>query len=314
MKLIISASRRTDIPAFYSDWLVNRLQEGFVYTVSPMNPKQVSKIPLTVDVVDCIVFWTKNAQPMLDKLDVISGMGYSYYFQFTLTPYDHRIEQNLGDKAKIMEGFKALSEKIGRQRVIWRYDPVIINSSCSVEYHLEQFYNMCSVLKNYTTTCIFSFVELYAKIKKRTKGIIDQEIDFEKQNKIAYAFSEIAKGHQILLETCSEKADFSNYGITHSSCINKTTIETIIGYPINGKRDMNQRPYCGCIESIDIGAYDCCSHGCVYCYAVSNENKIYHNMRRHDHHSPLLFDPPYTDYKIKDRIVTSLKNKQISLF
>ncbi|MCC5465517.1 DUF1848 domain-containing protein [Pelosinus baikalensis] len=312
--MIISASRRTDIPAFYSDWIVNRLKEGFVYTTNPMNPKQVSKVPLTADVVDCIVFWTKNAQPMLNKLDVINGMGYSYYFQFTITPYDHRIEQNLADKTKIMEGFKALSEKIGRQRVIWRYDPVIINNSFSVEYHLEQFYNMCSFLKDYTTKCIFSFVELYAKIRKRTKGIIDQEVDFENRNKIAYAFSEIAKGHKLSLETCSEKIDFSNYGIMHSSCINQTTIENIIGYSINGKRDLNQRPHCGCIESIDIGAYDCCSHGCVYCYAASNENKIYQNIQQHNRHSPLLLDQPYTDYKIRDRVVTSLKNGQVSLF
>ena len=133
--MIICASRRTDIPAFYSDWFVNRLKAGYVYVKNPMNPTQISKIPLNTTVVDCITFWTKNAAPMMDNLDIIDVMGYSYYFQWTMTPYGKDIEPNLPDKGRIIDNFKALSDKIGSYRTVWRYDPVIINRQLTIEYH-----------------------------------------------------------------------------------------------------------------------------------------------------------------------------------
>lgn len=310
--MIISASRRTDIPAFYSEWFINRLKEGFAYAKNPMNPKQISKISLNKDVVDCIVFWTKNARPMLGQLDKIRDMGYQYYFQFTITPYDRSVEKHLDDKAKIIETFKELSEKIGEQRLIWRYDPVIVNDSYSTEYHLDSFYKICSSLNGYTSKCIFSFVDLYSKMRKSSKGIVEKEINSENMNKIAQGFSEISKRNQMKLETCSEEIDLSKYGIGHTSCIDKKTIEDIIGYSINAKKSQGQRQYCECIESIEIGAYDCCSHGCIYCYATSNMNKVYSNIKSHNSHSPLLIGKTCPGDKITEKEMKSLKNKQIS--
>jgi hypothetical protein len=312
--MIISASRRTDIPAFYSEWFVNRLKAGFVYVKNPLNSKQISNILLTPDKVDCIVFWTKNAQPMLSSLDKIDGMGYSYYFQFTLTPYDRSLERNLGNKQEILQGFKRLSERIGKQRVIWRYDPIIINERFSVEYHLQSFDKLCYELCGYTTKCVFSYVDIYAKMGKLVKEIIGNQVGIDNMNKIAQGFANIAKENQIILETCSEEIDLSQYGIHHAACIDQKTIESITGYAINSKKDKNQRQACGCIESVDIGAYNSCFHGCIYCYATLNDRMIQNNRRCHDVHSPLLIGQPEINDKITDRLVKSLKSTQVPLF
>ncbi|XFO67096.1 hypothetical protein SPSIL_032750 [Sporomusa silvacetica DSM 10669] len=279
-----------------------------------MNPKQISKIPLNTEAVDCIVFWTKNAAPMMDKLDTIDALGYPYYFQWTMTPYGKSVEYNLPDKAKVIDSFKALSDKIGSQRTIWRYDPIIISRQFPIAYHVHAFAKMCHLLKGYTNKCIFSYIDLYAKIRKRTKSIVDSETDTQTMFKIAEEFAEIAKLNNISLETCSEQTELSQFGIRHSACINKHTIETIIGYAIDVKKVKGQREYCQCIDSIDIGAYDCCSHGCVYCYATASEKAVLENRKRHDVNSPLLIGRPCVTDKITERITKTLKNSQTVLF
>ncbi|WP_066503241.1 DUF1848 domain-containing protein [Abyssisolibacter fermentans] len=312
--MIISASRRTDIPAYYSEWLINRLKEGFLYVKNPWNRKQCSKIILNPEVVDCIVFWTKNAQPMLDKLDIIDAMKYSYYFQFTLTPYGKNIEKGLPPKNVVVDTFRRLSDKIGPHRVVWRYDPVIINEKFSVQYHIDTYGKMCNMLRGYTNKCIFSFIDLYAKIRNRTKGIVESEVSDINMNKIADGFSKIAKSYGIELSTCSEVKDLSKYGITHASCIDKAMIENIIGCPIKAKKDVNQRHDCGCIESIDIGAYDCCGNGCVYCYANANQSVVMRNMKKHNDKSPILIGNIDANHVITERKVKSFKILQTSMF
>jgi hypothetical protein len=312
--MIISASRRTDIPAFYSEWFVNRLKAGYVYVRNPMNPKQISKIPLNTEDIDCIVFWTKNAAPMFDKLDRIDALGYQYYFQWTMTLYGKDIEYNLPEKAKVIDSFKVLSNKIGSHRTIWRYDPIIVSQQFTIEYHVHTFAKMCHLLKGYTNKCIFSYVDLYAKTCKNAKGIIDSEVDILSMLKIAEEFAEIARLNNISLETCSEQIELSQFGIRHAACINKHTIETIIGYAIDRKKAKGQREYCQCIDSVDIGAYDCCPHGCVYCYATASEKAVLENRKRHDVNSPLLIGRPCATDKITERIVKNLKNSQMVLF
>ncbi len=312
--MIISASRRTDIPAFYSEWLVNRLQAGYLYVRNPLNPMQISKIPLSSTVVDCIVFWTKNAAPMMDKLDKIAAMGYLYYFQWTLTPYGSDVERHVPDKAQVIDSFKALSNKIGSQRTIWRYDPVIVSRQFTVDDHVHTFAKLCRLLKGYTRKCVFSYVDLYAGKSKRMQGIVDSEVDTQTMLIFAERFSEIAKRNNIALETCAEQLDLSRFGIKHSSCINKQVIEAVTGCPIKAKKASGQRPFCECLESIDIGAYDCCSHGCVYCYATASEKAALKNMQRHDVHSPLLIGKPGDNDKITERAAKTLKNSQIGLF
>lgn len=304
--MIISASRRTDIPAFYSDWFINRVKAGFVYVKNPMNARQISKISLHPGVVDCIVFWTKNAAPLMDKLDILDAMGYHYYFLWTINPYGQEVERNLPDKAKIIDSFKVLSNKIGNRRVIWRYDPVMVNQKFTVEYHVERFRSLCQLLQGYTNKCIFSYVDLYAKTRKRAANIIKQEVDTQSMLEIAKCFSEIANSHHILLETCSEAIELSQFGIGHSACINKETIEEVIGSAIFAKK-AEQRSFCECIESIDIGAYDCCFHDCIYCYANSSEKTLHKNKKIHNPESPLLIG----DISLNDNIVEKVRKTLI---
>lgn len=312
--MIISASRRTDIPAFYSEWFINRLQQGFVYIRNPRNANRIVRVSLSTDTVDCIVFWTKNPQPMLSKLDAIDAMGYPYYFQFTITPYDKPVENGLPAKYKIMETFKRLSDKSGKQRVVWRYDPVIVSKEFPVEYHLDTFGKMCDSLSDYASKCIFSFIDLYAKIRERVKGVVDCEADTLTMNRIVQGFAKIAKGRNLELATCSETIDFSPYGVARAACIDKDLIEQITGCSIQAKKDANQRPNCGCIESVDIGAYDCCFHGCVYCYATTRESTVCKNMRLHDPGSPMLIGHLRGDEMMAVKEAKSLRVTQSSLF
>lgn len=159
--MIISASRRTDIPAFYSDWFLNRIKEGFVDVRNPMNYHQVSRVSLSPDVIDCIVFWSKNPKPMLDRLDEL--MDYKYYFQFTITPYDTTIEKAVPGMNSMVDTFKALADKVGSNRVVWRYDPILLTDKIDVRYHLSNFYEIAKSLEGYTKRCDISFIDLYKR-------------------------------------------------------------------------------------------------------------------------------------------------------
>ncbi len=312
--MIISASRRTDIPAFYSEWFINRLKEGYVFVKNPRNPNRLARIALNQDVVDCIVFWSKNPAPMLDRLSEIENMNYPFYFQFTLTPYNKQVERRLPSKSECIETFKKLSDKIGSQRVVWRYDPVIIGEKYTTSYHLDSFGEMVKNLHGYTNQCIFSFMDNYPRMKNRTKGIADAEISESNMHEIANGFSEIASEYGIKLKTCAEAIHLSQYGISHASCMDKKMIEDIVVCKIHAKKDKNQREACGCIESIDIGSYDSCANGCVYCYATTNESIVKKNISMHDPNSPLLIGYEHGEQTIVNREVKSLKEKQLSLF
>ena len=157
--MILSVSRRTDIPAFYSEWFFNRIKEGYVCVRNPMNIHQISKIALTPNLIDCIVFWSKNPYPMLSRLDELKD--YMYYFQFTINPYDTVLEQQVPGKKHVIETFKRLSDLISPDRVIWRYDPIILTDTISVDYHIKYFEELAKRLHTYTKTCIISFLDLY---------------------------------------------------------------------------------------------------------------------------------------------------------
>ena len=260
--MIISASRRTDIPAFYGDKFMKNLESGFACVKNPFNPNQVSKVSLAKDDVDCFVFWTKDAQNFIKHLDKIDSLGYKYYFLFTLTPYGKDVEVNLRDKKDIIKTFQELSVRIGKEKLIWRYDPIIIGNGIDVAYHIKMFKRMCELLASYTETVIFSFLLEYKKIGKQTfRRPNENEI-----KQIGDEFAKIAKEHNIKIKTCAEEIDFNN-GIERASCIDKELIERIIGRPVKADRDTGQRPKCRCVKSRDIGEYNTCKFGCKYCYA-----------------------------------------------
>ena len=299
--MIISASRRTDIPAFYMEWLVNRLQEGFVYSRNPINPRQVSKVILRPDKVDCLVFWSKNPLPAIHLLSQVDQWGYPYYFQFTLNPYDRRLEKNLPLLEQRIETFRRLSDRIGPARVVWRYDPVIFTSFLQIQEHLEAFYALSIALKGYTDQCIFSFYDVYAKNRRQTNGLIQDEIMNEDRIRLAAGFSQISAQQGMSLAACSENMDLTAWGIQAASCIDPRRIEKICGYPLQARKDPNQRSACGCIASVDIGAYDSCPCQCVYCYATKGAALVQHNMARHRTDSPLLLGDLQPDDVIRER-------------
>ena len=313
--MIISASRRTDIPAFYSDWFVQRLREGFVYVRNPMNFRQVSYISLKPEVVDCIVFWTKNALPLLTKLPVIDAMGFAYYFQFTITPYDTKLERHVPAKQEIIESFKRLSETIGKERVVWRYDPVLITETFSVSKHMEYFSDLCRSLRDYTERCVFSFVDVYGKLKrKQQEGTVINALDNGARQAIARGFADIARENRLILQVCAEDLERQRYDISEAACIDREIIETVTGYNLKPKKDNNQRSGCHCLESVDIGAYNSCRHGCSYCYAVADDVAACKNAAYHQIHSPLLLGQLEAGDRVTQRKVTVLRDKQEMLF
>lgn len=311
--MILSVSRRTDIPAYYSEWFINRLKAGYVCIKNPMNAFQISKVHLNPSVVDCIVFWSKNPQPIITRLDEINSMGYKYYFQFTITPYDKTLEPGLTDKRKIIETFFVLSERIGKNKVIWRYDPIILNEKLSIQYHIDAFGNMMSILSNVTTECIISFVDPYKKTRRQMGVKLVRDISKEEMNTIASEFSKIARNTSVKLKTCAEPIDLSQHGIDHASCIDQNKIENIIDCPLtkNVKKD-SQREACGCMECIDLGAYNTCKNGCLYCYANISADAIKTNIQKHNPDSPLLIGEITEKEKVNDRKVKSLRVKNLT--
>lgn len=311
--MIISASRRTDIPTYYSDWFFNRIKEGYVYVRNPMNIHQISKISLSPQVVDGIVFWTKNPIPMMDRIDEIHD--YSYYFQFTLNSYGNEIETNVPNKNDIIiPAFKKLSNKIGAHKVLWRYDPVFITDKYSIDYHITYFNEIAKRLSGYTEKCIISFLDLYKNTKSNLKTLnlvpLEQELMYE----LAERIFEIADSNNIIVESCAEKVSLEQFGIQHGHCIDCTLFERITGQKLKIDKDKNQRDECGCVASIDIGAYNTCKNGCKYCYANYSGKIVEKNFNMHNSKSPLLFGEVGKDDVIKEREVKSFVDDQLTLF
>ena len=240
--MILSVSRRTDIPNYYSDWFVNRIKEGFLYVRNPMNAHQISKIDLSPDVVDCIVFWTKNPANMLEKLEYLKD--YIYYFQFTLTGYGKDIEPNLPDKRKeLIPTFRTLSKKIGKEKVIWRYDPILISKRYTMDYHLKAFEEIANSLADYTERVVISFVDLYTKTQRNTKKLDIRQMTSDEMISMAAQMAQIASKYNLVVESCAEQIDLQNVGVQHGSCIDKKLVEKILGCKLIVEKDKNQRSF-----------------------------------------------------------------------
>lgn len=284
--MIISASRRTDIPRFHSEWMANRVLDGFVDVRNPMFPSQVSRYSLSPDVVDGIVFWTKDPEPMLGKLGAFSD--YSYYFQFSLTSYGKDVEGGLRDKHDLIKTFVKLSEMIGPERVMWRFDPILLNSRYSPDYQLRAFKTIASELSGYTKKVTISFIDEYKFGGRSVYSSVGTDgVAAEQQNYLAERMSAIAHENNMAIDTCAEAVDLEKYGIQHARCIDSRVFERIGGCRLSRlktryeelSKDKAQRKECCCIESIDIGWPNTCANGCKYCYATTNLEELARNMR-----------------------------------
>ena len=311
--VILSVSRRTDIPNYYSEWFMNRIKEGYLYVRNPINTHQISKIILSPEVVDCIVFWTKNPEPMFARLDELEA--YKYYFQFTLTGFGSDIEYNVPHKKEVMIPiFQKLSQKIGMDKVIWRYDPIFFTDKYNPEYHLKAFGQIAKELRGYTSKCVISFADLYAKNAKNMKALNSFSLAENDLITFGREIALIAGNHDIKVAACAEKADLSSCGIEHNHCIDKELIEKMIGCKIQADKDKNQRKECGCIESIETGTYNTCKNGCQYCYANYSQESVSQNCKLYDAYSPLLCGRVTENDKITERKVKSLKEKQLTIW
>lgn len=283
--MIIQTGMRTDIPAFYSEWFLNRLREGYVLVRNPYNPISVTRYSLSPEVVDLIGFCTKNPGPMLPHMDVLRPYG-QYWF-VTITPYGKETEPHVPDKAKVMEDFKRLSKIVGVDSVGWRYDPIFVNETYTIERHLSEFEKMASVLSGYTRTCVISFIDLYKKVERNfpeVRTVLPQD-----RITIGKAFIEIGRKYGMTIKPCAEGDTLAKYGADCSGCMTVDTYEAALHGVLHAPKRKNQRDgQCACLLGSDIGAYDTCGHLCRYCYANTDAALVRQNMRRHDPTSPFL--------------------------
>lgn len=308
--MILSVSRRTDIPCCYADWFMARIRAGYVLTRNPINHAQLSRVVLTPDIVDCIVFWTKDAHNIMPHLDELDRRGFRYYFQFTLTPYDRAIETNLRPKHEIERTFAALSARVGRERVVWRYDPVLLCDFIDTAWHKAQFARMCDALAPHTDTVTISFLDRYAKMRASPLRAPDET----EQSELAAFFAHTAHAHGLSITACCEAQELAQYGIAHARCIDRARIERIYGQPLHVAADKNQRAGCGCCASVDIGAYHTCINGCAYCYATASREAAHARYAAHSPHDELLCGSVAPGEKIIERACASNVQRQLTLY
>lgn len=305
--MILSVSRRTDIPRFYSDWFFERIKEGFLYVRNPMNSRQISRIDLSPEQVELIVFWTKDPSPMLVRFPELNDIP--CYLQFTLTGYGRDVEPGLPDKQELIRVFKEFSKVLGPDRMVWRYDPIFINDRYEEAYHLRAFKQIARELKGHTNKVVISFLDWYGKTARNMKGIKAEEMTEERMLRISRAMAEIAGSCDMRIEACAETADLSQVGVSRGSCIDPVMVEKILGVPIKQKRDKNQRAECGCLESVEVGAYDTCLMGCKYCYANDSQISVERKTALYDVHSPLLCGRVEEGDKITERKAALIRKK-----
>ncbi len=263
--MIVSASRRTDIPAFYADWFLSRMEAGFSDVRNPMNAAQLRRVNLRPENVDCFVFWTKDPAPMIPHLARLAH--FDFYFQFTLNGYGADIEPRVPPLQARIDTLKRLSDAIGPMRVVWRYDPIALTPTYDAQFHTEQFARIAGQLTDRVERVTISFIDYYKKIAKNWRKLEMREPAPNEVEYIARAIAQTASACGMTPFSCAEKHALAGYGVMPGACIDPALIERITGRMQPARRAKSQRPLCGCAESVDIGAYDTCAHGCAYCYA-----------------------------------------------
>ena len=250
--MIINTGLRTDIPGFFSKWFYNRIEEGHVYVRNPYYRSQVFSYQLKPELVDCILFCTKNPKPMLSNLDKISDFNQLWFV--TITPYEKDIEPNVPSISKAMKSFKELSNKTGKESISLRYDPIFINEKYTLDYHIDSFEKIASSLSNYTGEVIISFIDLYEKTKRNFPQA--REVNEEERLKIGEEFANIARENELILKTCVEGNELDKFGIDSAGCMTKQVIERAIDHKLNIKVKKARNGQCNCLLNNDIGEYN----------------------------------------------------------
>jgi hypothetical protein len=292
--LIISASRRTDIPALYAEWFIRRVRAGYCMVANPYNPRQVSRISLLPEDVAVVVFWSRNPRPLLPYLAELDERGIRYYFHYTLMDNPREVDAHGPSLRVSLHSFRQLVEHVGPQRVIWRYDPILLSETTSPEFHLRRFAAIAAQLENLTRHCVVSRVDDYRKTRSRmsalatTPGFGIDSLRPDSHEPLLREMLAIASARGMQVSSCAEERGFAHLGIRPGRCIDADYIRDTFGVAVPPAKDRSQRLACGCVASRDIGAYDSCILGCRYCYATSSQARALANYRRHDVESPAL--------------------------
>jgi hypothetical protein len=288
--MIISASRRTDIPAYYHKWLANRLLRGWCESANPFNPRQISRIDLTPAAVGAFVFWSRDVRNFGNCMDILDDMGYKYYFNLTYNNFPEYLEPNAISPGRAASEFENLAGRIGPGRIVWRYDPVIFSDEINIAWHTDNFSRLAGMLAGTTRRVITSVMTPYQKTLRRLADIenIEANPQESKIREMISNMSEIASENNMELRICCYPGDMSDAGASPAKCIDDEIPRNIFGINIEYKKDKSQRPGCHCAQSRDIGAYDTCLRGCRYCYAVRSLRRAAENYRRHDPKCPRL--------------------------
>lgn len=311
--MIISASRRTDIPAFYSRWLANRLRAGFCVVPNPFDARQSTRVSLLPEDVDVIVFWTRNPRPLFHYLDELDGRGYRYYFQYTLMDNPPLLDEHNPPAAAALDTFRRLADRLGPGRLVWRYDPIVLSSLTPPDFHRRTYEKLAAGLRGYTGRSVISLLDVYGKIRKRLVGLSAQGVQLiplqSGADPLAVVpsglpegaampgwlatllrdLAQIAQTNDMEIVSCAEELDLQPFGIRPGKCIDDDLIDRVFGVEVSHTKDPGQRKACGCVQSKDIGMYNSCLLGCRYCYATSSFERARQNYLRHDPDAPSLY-------------------------
>ncbi len=269
--MILSASRRTDIPAFHGEWLLDRLNKGTVTVANPFNPKMQREISLNKEDIDGFVFWTRYPLPFFPCLDFIEKQKIPYYFLFTLNDYPGWLEPGIPDFKDAFSALKKLHSRIEKNRIIWRYDPVIWSADTDISFHKKNFSRLAKMISPYVFRVVVSFLDWYPKVVRR----FDRSQHFirdirkypERYEEITFYFSEESRKNGLEIQICAENPADKWNSIKNGKCVDEQLFNRQFGLDIAYKKDRSQRPHCLCQQSVDIGTYGTCDFGCLYCYA-----------------------------------------------
>lgn len=293
--MIISVSRRTDIPAFYAEWFINRINAGYCTVPNPFNTQQVMRISLAPQDVDVVVFWTRNPRPLFPRFRELDALGFRYYFQVTLMDNPRLIDPRSPAGEAAVATLRELARYIGSERVIWRYDPIVFSEITPPEFHRECYARLARALRGSAARSVVSFLDLYGKTHRRMQAmqaagvrLLPFDVSDPWLGNLLSDMAEIAAQNGMEVVSCAEVRDLQPFGIRPGKCIDDEYIQKVFGLEVTHTKDPGQRKACGCVISKDIGMYDTCLFGCQYCYATSSFERAARNYACHNPASPSL--------------------------
>jgi hypothetical protein len=291
--MIISASRRTDIPAFYAEWLINRVRAGFCAVPNPFNPGQISRVSLRPEDVDAVVFWTRDPKPLLGRLAELDERGFRYYFQYTILANPRFLDPGTPPVEEALSTFRSLADHVGPNRIVWRYDPIIITDETPEAFHLEKIAAIAATLRGYTKRLVIGLVDIYPHVETRLRllGEEGRAIKLSREPLTAEgirSMAGVAAANALDISSCAEDDAVMKQEISPGKCVDDQLIEKVFGISVTHQKDPHQRPACGCVVSKDIGVYDTCAFRCLYCYATRNFGTAGRNRLKHDPGAPSL--------------------------